>query len=139
MINLENENGLLVHKNQLPQFLEISDSKIEEIQRTLTDIQHNGYILRSNLPSSPNFSARFTFTNNVVLFMKLYDIPEIGIHVTFDWNYLNDEIEISKFIELNLSGDQFQLGSLSLLNEYAFNVPQIIFDNLNIKLREKTE
>jgi hypothetical protein len=71
--------------------------------------------------------------------MKLYDIPEIGIHVTFDWNYLNDEIEISKFIDLNLSGDQFQLGSLSLLNEYAFNVPQIIFDNLNIKLREKTE
>ena len=139
MINLENENGLLVHKNQLPEFSEISDSKIEEIQRTLTDIQHNGYILRSNLPSSPNFSARFTFTNNVVLFMKLYDIPEIGIHVTFDWNYLNDEIEISKFIELNLSGDQFQLGSLSLLNEYAFNVPQIIFDNLNIKLREKTE
>ena len=139
MINLENENGLLVHKNQLPEFSEISDSKIEEIQRTLTDIQHNGYILRSNLPTSPNFSARFTFTNNVVLFMKLYDIPEIGIHVTFDWNYLNDEIEISKFIELNLSGDQFQLGSLSLLNEYAFNVPQIIFDNLNIKLREKTE
>lgn len=139
MINLEYENGLLIHKNQLPQFSEISDSKIEEIQRTLTDIQHNGYILRSELPASPNFSARFTFTNNVVLFMKLYDIPEKGIHVTFDWNYLNDEIEISKFIDLNLSGDQFQLGSLSLLNEYAFNVPQIIFDNLNIKLREKTE
>ena len=129
----------MLHKNQLPQFSEFSDSNIEDIQRTLTYTQHNGYFLRSDLPASPTFSARFTFTNNVVLFMKLYDIPEKGIHVTFDWNYLNDEIEISKFIDLNLSGDQFQLGSLSLLNEYAFNVPQIIFDNLNIKLREKTE
>ena len=52
MINLEYENGLLVHKNQLPQFSEISDSRIEEIQKTLIDIQHNGYILRSELPAS---------------------------------------------------------------------------------------
>ena len=32
----------------------------------------------------------------------MFDIPEKGIHVTFDWNYLNEEIEISKFINLDL-------------------------------------
>ena len=139
MINLTNEGGFLKHQNALPKFSEISESKIEDVQKTLTDVQHNGYVLRSYLPTSPNFEVRFSFHNNVVLFMKLYDIPEKGIHATFDFNYLNDEIKVTKFINLNLSGNQFQLGSLSLLNEFAFNVPQIIFDNLNIKLREKTE
>ena len=139
MINLVNKEGFLKHVNALPKFSEISESKIEVAQKTLTDVQHNGYVLRSYLPASPNFEVRFSFYNNVVLLMKLYDIPEKGIHATFDWNYLNDEIKATKFIDPNLSGDQFQLGSLSLLNNFAFNVPQIIFDNLNIKLREKTE
>jgi len=139
MINLVNKEGFLKHVNALPKFSEISESKIEVAQKTLTDVQHNGYVLRSYLPASPNFEVRFSFYNNVVLLMKLYDIPEKGIHATFDWNYLNDEIKATKFIDPDLSGDQFQLGSLSLLNNFAFNVPQIIFDNLNIKLREKTE
>ena len=139
MINLLNEDGLLKHQNALPKFSEISESKIEDVQKTLTDVQHNGYVLRSYLPASPNFEVRFSFHNNVVLFMKLYDIPEKGIHVTFDWNYLNDEINVTKFIDPDLSGNQFQLGSLSLLNDFAFNIPQFIYDNLNIKLREKTD
>lgn len=139
MINLLNEDGFLKHQNALPKFSEISESKIEDVQKTLTDVQHNGYVLRSYLPASPNFEVRFSFHNNVVLFMKLYDIPEKGIHVTFDWNYLNDEIKVTKFIDPDLSGNQFQLGSLSLLNDFAFNIPQYIYDNLNIKLREKTD
>jgi len=139
MINLVNKEGFLKHVNALPKFSEISEYKIEVAQKTLTDVQHNGYVLRSYLPASPNFEVRFSFYNNVVLLMKLYDIPEKGIHATFDWNYLNDEINVTKFIDPDLSGNQFQLGSLSLLNNFAFNVPQIIFDNLNIKLREKTE
>ena len=139
MINLLNEDGLLKHQNALPKFSEISESKIEDVQKTLTDVQHNGYVLRSYLPASPNFEVRFSFQNNVVLFMKLYDIQEKGIHVTFDWNYLNDDIKVTKFIDPDLSGNQFQLGSLSLLNDFAFNVPQFIYDNLNIKLREKTD
>jgi len=139
MINLVNKEGFLKHVNALPKFSEISESKIEVAQKTLTDVQHNGYVLRSYLPASPNFEVRFSFYNNVVLLMKLYDIPEKGIHATFDWNYLNDEINVTKFIDPDLSGNQFQLGSLSLLNDFAFNVPQFIYDNLNIKLREKTD
>ena len=62
-----------------------------------------------------------------------------GIHVTFDWNYLNEEIEISKFINLDLSGNQLQVSTISLIDTVAYNIPQLVYDNLNLKLREKTD
>ena len=60
MFNLENENGDLKHTN-LPQgFSNLSEDKVSELERSLTDLQHNGYVLRNNLPNSPNFKARYT-------------------------------------------------------------------------------
>ena len=140
MINLvKNEEGILIHKN-LPQgFEEVDEDKISEVLSSLTDIQHNDYMLRTDLPRSPNIKARYTFNNGTVLSMNFYDIPDKGVHATFDWNYLADDFQISKFIDPDLSGSQLQISTLSLLNKFAFNVPQQVYDKLNIKLREKTE
>ena len=102
-------------------------------------MQHNGYLSRDELPSSADLEVRYTLTNGTVLYLSLFDIPEKGIHVTFDWNYLNEEIEISKFINLDLSGNQLQVSTMSLLDNVAYNIPQLVYDNLNLKLREKTD
>ena len=60
-------------------------------------------------------------------------------HATFDWNYINDEVQISKFIDPILDGSQLQVSSVSLLSDFAYSVPQIYFDNNNLKLRAKSE
>jgi hypothetical protein len=139
MINLIEEDGVLSHQN-LPQgFSNISEDSINDIQNSLSDLQHNGFILRSDLPNSPNFKARYELKNSTILFVNFYDISGEGIYVTFDWNYLNDKIQISKFIDPLLDGDQFQLSTVSLLTEFAYKVPQLFFDNNNLKLRAKSE
>ena len=139
MFNLENENGDLKHTN-LPQgFSNLSEDKISDLQRSLTDLQHNGYVLRSNLPNSPNFKARYALENGTILFINFYDIADEGIHVTFDWNYLNENVQISKFIDPIFDESQLQISSLSLLDKFAYKVPQLFFDNHNLKIREKSE
>ena len=140
MINLvKNEEGNLIHQNLPYGFEEINEDKVSEVLSSLTDMQHNDYMLRTDLPRSPNIKARYTFDNGTVLSMDFYDIPDKGIHATFDWNYLADDFQISKFIDPDLSGSQLQISTLSLLKKFAFNVPQQVYDKLNIKLREKTE
>ena len=52
---------------------------------------------------------------------------------------MNEELEISKFINLDLSGNQLQVSTMALLDTVAYNIPQLVYDNLNLKLREKTD
>ena len=139
MINLVEKNEVLNHQNLPNGFSKLSEDKINEIQNSLTDIQHNGFILRSDLPSSPNFKTRYTLKNGTILFISFYEILDEGIYVTLDWNYLNNDLEISKFIDPILDGNQLQLSSISLLPKFAYKVPQILFDNNNLKLRAKSE
>ena len=139
MINLKEQEGILIHQNLPDGYSTLSEDKIIEIQNSLSDLQHNGFILRSDLPSSPNFKARYELKNGTILFINFYDISGEGIYVTFDWNYLNEEIQISKFIDPLLDGSQFQLSTVSLLTKFAYKVPQLFFDNNNLKLRAKSE
>ena len=139
LISLSNQDGLVSHQNLPSGFKEISENRLPDVFTSLTDLQHNGYLSRDELPSSANLEVRYTFTNGTVLYVSLFDIPEKGIHVTFDWNYLNEEIEISKFIDLDLSGNQLQVSTMSLIDTVAYNIPQLVYDNLNLKLREKTD
>ena len=139
LINLVEESGVLKHGNLPNGFSELSEDKINDIHTSLTDIQHNGFILRSDLPNSPNFKVRYSLKNGTILFISFYDISGEGIHVTLDWNYINDDIEISKFIDPILDGNQLQLSSVSLLSRFAYKVPQLLFDNNNLKLRAKSE
>ncbi len=139
MINLVEKNEVLNHQNLPNGFSKLSEDKINEIQNSLTDIQHNGFILRSDLPSSPNFKTRYTLKNGTILFISFYEILDEGIYVTLDWNYLNNDLEISKFIDPILDGNQLQLSSISLLPKFAYKVPQLLFDNNNLKLRAKSE
>ena len=139
MINLSVKEGELKHTNLTSQFNEIDNDKIIDAQNILTDLQHNGFILKTELPNSPDLKARFTLNNGTIIFVNLYDIEGKGVHATFDWNYVDDKVQISKFIDPLLDGNQIQVSSVSFLNNFAFSVPQIFFDTLNIKLREKTE
>ena len=139
MINLVEKNEVLNHQNLPNGFSKLSEDKINEIQSSLTDIQHNGFILRSDLPSSPNFKTRYTLKNGTILFISFYEILDEGIYVTLDWNYLNNDLEVSKFIDPILDGNQLQLSSISLLPKFAYKVPQLLFDNNNLKLRAKSE
>ena len=139
MINLSMKEGELEHTNLTSQFNEIDNDKIIDAQNILTDLQHNGFILKTELPNSPDLKARFTLNNGTIIFVNLYDIEGKGVHATFDWNYVDDKVQISKFIDPLLDGNQIQVSSVTFLNNFAFSVPQIFFDTLNIKLREKTE
>ena len=139
MINLSVKEGELNHTNLTSQFNEIDNDKIIDAQNILTDLQHNGFILKTELPNSPDLKARFTLNNGTIIFVNLYDIEGKGVHATFDWNYVDDKVQISKFIDPLLDGNQIQVSSVAILNNFAFSVPQIFFDTLNIKLREKTE
>ena len=139
MINLNTVEGKFIHTNLTSQFNEIDDDKIIDAQNILTDLQHNGFILKSDLPNSPDLKTRFTLNNGTIIFVNLYDIDGKGVHATFNWNYIDDKIQISKFIDPLLDGNQMQVSSVALLNNFAFSVPQIFFDSLNIKLREKQE
>ena len=139
LISLSNQDGLVTHQNLPSGFKEISENRLPDVFTSLTDLQHNGYLSRDELPSSADLEVRYTLNNGTVLYVSLFDIPEKGIHVTFDWNYLNEEIEISKFINLDLSGNQLQVSTMSLLDTVAYNIPQLVYDNLNLKLREKTD
>ena len=139
MINLSVKEGELKHTNLTSQFNEIDNDKIIDAQNILTDLQHNGFILKSELPNSPDLKTRFTLNNGTVIFVNFYDIEGKGVHATFDWNYVDDKVQISKFIDPLLDGNQIQVSSVTFLNNFAFSVPQIFFDTLNIKLREKTE
>ena len=139
MINLSVKEGELKHTNLTSQFNEIDNDKIIDAQNILTDLQHNGFILKTELPNSPVLKARFTLNNGTIIFVNLYDIEGKGVHATFDWNYVDDKVQISKFIDPLLDGNQIQVSSVTFLNNFAFSVPQIFFDTLNIKLREKTE
>jgi len=139
LISLSNQDGLVSHQNLPSGFKEISENRLPDVFTSLTDLQHNGYLSRDELPSSSDLEVRYTLTNGTVLYVSLFDIPEKGIHVTFDWNYLNEEIEISKLINLDLSGNQLQVSTMSLLDTVAYNIPQLVYDNLNLKLREKTD
>jgi hypothetical protein len=139
LISLSNKEGLIIHENLPAGFKEISENRLPDVFTTLTDLQHNGYLARNELPSSADLEVRYTLTNGTVLYASFFDIPEKGIHVTFDWNYLNENIEISKFINLDLSGNQLQVSTMSLLDTVAYNIPQLVYDNLNLKLREKTD
>jgi hypothetical protein len=135
LINLSKQENRLLHQN-LPQgFEEIDQDKIDETLSILTDLQHNGYMLRKDLPASSTFDVRITLENNTVIFMKMYDIEGEGIYTTFDWNYITDELQVSKLIDLNLSGSQLQLSVLSLRKDMAYHIPQQVFDKLNLKLR----
>ena len=139
MINLSVKEGELKHTNLTSQFNRIDNDKIIDAQNILTDLQHNGFILKTELPNSPDLKARFTLNNGTIIFVNLYDIEGKGVHATFDWNYVDDKVQISKFIDPLLDGNQIQVSSVTFLNNFAFSVPQIFFDTLNIKLREKTE
>ena len=139
MINLSVKEGELKHTNLTSQFNEIDNDKIIDAQNILTDLQHNGFILKTELPNSPDLKARFTLNNGTIIFVNFYDIEGKGVHATFDWNYVDDKVQISKFIDPLLDGNQIQVSSVTFLNNFAFSVPQIFFDTLNIKLREKTE
>jgi len=139
MINLVEENGTLKNQNLPDGFATLSQDKINEMQNSLTDLQHNGFILRTYLPSSPTFKVRYTLKNGTILFINFYDISGEGVYITLDWNYLNNDIEISKFINPLLDGNQLQVSSVSLLSEFAYNIPQLFFDNNNLKLRAKSE
>ena len=139
MINLSVKEGELKHTNLTSQFNEIDNDKIIDAQNILTDLQHNGFILKTELPNSPDLKARFTLNNGTIIFVNLYDIEGKGVHATFDWNYVDDKVQISKFIDPLLDGNQIQVSSVTFLNNFAFSVPQIFFDTLNIKLREKTK
>ena len=139
MINLIEKGGILNHQNLPDGYLTLSEDKIIEIQNSLSDLQHNGFMLRSTLPNSPNFKVRYELKNSTILFVNFYDISGEGIFVTFDWNYLNDEAQISKFIDPLLDGSQLQLSTVSLLTKFAYKVPQLFFDNNNLKLRAKSE
>ena len=139
MINLEEREGSLRHLNLPLGFSELSEDKISDIHSALTDIQHNGFILRSNLPSSSGLKVRYTLKNGTVLYVELYDIKDRGVHATFDWSYINDDVEISKFIDPILDGNQLQVSSVSLLSDFAYSIPQVFFDNTNLKLRAKPE
>ena len=139
MINLNTVEGKFIHTNLTSQFNEIDDDKIIDAQNILTDLQHNGFILKSDLPNSPDLKTRFTLNNGTIIFVNFYDIDGKGVHATFNWNYIDDKIQISKFIDPLLDGNQMQVSSVALLNNFAFSVPQIFFDSLNIKLREKQE
>ena len=139
MINLSMKEGELEHTNLTSQFNEIDNDKIIDAQNILTDLQHNGFILKSELPNSPDLKTRFTLNNGTVIFVNFYDIEGKGVHATFDWNYVDDKVQISKFIDPLLDGNQIQVSSVAFLNNFAFSVPQYFFDTLNIKLREKTE
>ncbi len=139
MINLNTVEGKFIHTNLTSQFNEIDDDKIIDAQNILTDLQHNGFILKSDLPNSPDLKTRFTLNNGTIIFVNLYDIDGKGVHATFNWNYIDDKIQISKFIDPLLDGNQMQVSSVALLDNFAFSVPQIFFDSLNIKLREKQE
>ena len=139
MINLSMKEGELEHTNLTSQFNEIDNDKIIDAQNILTDLQHNGFILKTELPNSSDLKARFTLNNGTIIFVNLYDIEGKGVHATFDWNYVDDKVQISKFIDPLLDGNQIQVSSVTFLNNFAFSVPQIFFDTLNIKLREKTE
>ena len=139
MINLNTVDGKFIHTNLTSQFNEIDDDKIIDTQNILTDLQHNGFILKSDLPNSPDLKTRFTLNNGTIIFVNLYDIDGKGVHATFNWNYIDDKIQISKFIDPLLDGNQMQVSSVALLNNFAFSVPQIFFDSLNIKLRKKQE
>ena len=139
LINLSKQDDLISHQNLPTGYKEISENRLPDVFTSLTDLQHNGYLSAEELPSSADLEVRYTFTNGTVLYVSLYDIPEKGIHVTFDWNYLNEELEISKFINLDLSGSQLQVSTMALLDTVAYNIPQLVYDNLNLKLREKTD
>lgn len=139
MINLEEKDSSLRHSNLPLGFSKLSEDKISGVHSALTDLQHNGFILRSNLPNSSDLKVRYTLKNGTVLFVELYDIKDRGIHATFDWNYINDDIQITKFIDPILDGGQLQVSSVSLLSDFAYSVPQVFFDNNNLKLRAKSE
>jgi len=139
MINLEEREGSLRHLNLPLGFSELSEDKISNVHSALTDIQHNGFILRSNLPSSSGLKVRYTLKNGTVLYVELYDIKDRGVHATFDWSYINDDVEISKFIDPILDGNQLQVSSVSLLSDFAYSVPQVFFDDTNLKLQAKPE
>ncbi len=139
LINLSKQDDLISHQNLPTGYKEISENRLPDVFTSLTDLQHNGYLSTKELPSSADLKVRYTLTNGTVLYVSLYDIPEKGIHVTFDWNYLNEELEISKFINLDLSGNQLQISTMALLDSVAYNIPQLVYDNLNLKLREKTD
>ncbi len=104
MINLSMKEGELEHTNLTSQFNEIDNDKIIDAQNILTDLQHNGFILKSELPNSPDLKTRFTLNNGTVIFVNFYDIEGKGVHATFDWNYVDDKVQISKFIDPLLDG-----------------------------------
>jgi len=139
LINLSKQDDLISHQNLPTGFKEISENRLPDVFTSLTDLQHNGYLSTEELPFSTDLEVRYTFTNGTVLYLSLYDIPDKGIYVTFDWNYLNEELEISKFINLNLSGNQLQVSTMAFLDSVAYNIPRLVYDNLNLKLREKTD
>jgi len=139
LISLTNQQGLITHDNLPSGYKEISENRLPDVFTSLTDLQHNGYLNKNELPSNTDLEVRYTFNNGTVLYASFFDIPDEGIHVTFDWNYLNEEIEISKFINLDLSGSQFQLSTMALLDTVAYHIPQLVYDNLNLKLKEKTD
>ena len=130
---------MITHDNLPSGYKEISENRLPDVFTSLTDLQHNGYLNKNELPSNTDLEVRYTFNNGTVLYASFFDIPDEGIHVTFDWNYLNEEIEISKFINLDLSGSQFQLSTMALLDTVAYHIPQLVYDNLNLKLKEKTD
>ena len=67
MINLSMKEGELEHTNLTSQFNEIDNDKIIDAQNILTDLQHNGFILKSELPNSPDLKTRFTLNNGTVI------------------------------------------------------------------------
>ena len=139
LVNLSKQDDLISHQNLPIGYKEISENRLPDVFTSLTDLQHNGYLSTEELPSTADLEVRYTFTNGTVLYLSLYDIPDKGIHVTFDWNYLNEELEVSKFINLDLSGNQLQVSTMALLDTVAYNIPQLVYDNLNLKLKEKTD
>ena len=100
MINLSMKEGELEHTNLTSQFNEIDNDKIIDAQNILTDLQHNGFILKSELPNSPDLKARFTLNNGTIIFVNLYDIEGKGVHATFDWNYVDDKVQILSLIHI---------------------------------------
>ena len=82
MINLSVKEGELKHTNLTSQFNEIDNDKIIDAQNILTDLQHNGFILKTELPNSPDLKARFTLNNGTIIFVNLYDIEGLSlIHI----------------------------------------------------------
>ena len=128
-------------------YIDINNGTIQGVTPLMACAKYNNLEIATYLLSYPNLKVNainykgetaLDILDDYVLTSNINEVGGLGL-ISRNISDLTGIEGFRDLLNLDLSGNQLQVGTMSLIDTVAYNIPQLVYDNLNLKLREKTD